>query len=42
MIFELYKQKYLEKSLLKIEFGAVHQTGKIQDFIRNNLNYKYN
>ena len=30
MIFEFYEQKYLEKSTFKIEFGVVHQTGKIR------------
>ena len=29
MIFEFYEQKYLEKVYFKIEFAAVHQTGRI-------------
>ena len=32
MIFELYEQKYIEKNIFKIEFGAVHQTGNIQNY----------
>ena len=29
MIFEFYEQKYVEKSIFKVQFGAVHQAGKI-------------
>ena len=32
IIFEFYEQKYLEKKKFQIEFGAVHQKGKIPYF----------